>query len=364
MKKAIILILSISLILALSAAPVLAGEDSRSYEFDLTVNGEHEVQAEPGDVLTVTLKLKRTDSSEPSEIYGMQDEIRYDDIFLQIVEGGWLTGKGIQTNDLGLIMGGRAFYMNFLSLSGGEEWSAETLIGTFQVVILGESGGSTLKSENCSVSLKDGSGSYAVTANDLVISIKGYSTVTFNPQNGEKTWDVSVKTGEKLTEPEAPGKQGFTFSGWYIDQNQTQKWDFDNDVVEGNMTLFAGWAKGDPIPDDTAPETPEGAPRSSLPPWALISGAGIVILAALLLMLFGGKRITVTLEPGDGSPSTQVRVRKGRKLERPQVPAKQGYRLTGWYRDAAKTQPWKFRTDTVTEPVTLFAGWEEENGDQ
>ena len=87
-------------------------------------------------------------------------------------------------------------------------------------------------------------------------------------------------------------------------------------------------------------------------------------IALLLLLLFGGRRIPVTLEPGDGSPSTQVRVRKGRKLDRPQVPAKPGYRLTGWYRDAAKTQPWKFRTDTVTEPVTLFAGWEEENGDQ
>ncbi len=363
MKKTVTILIIVFLLIGM-VCPALAVDGSRSYEFDLTVNGQHEISAKPGDVLTVTLKLIRTDSSEPADIYAVQDEIRYDDADMEVVEGSMLTASGITTKDIGLVTGGRALYMNYLSLAGGTEWQAETVIGTFQIVILGEIGGSTMKSENCSVSTKDGSDSYAVSVNDLVVNIEGYYTATFDPQNGKKPWDVSVKAGEKLKQPDNPEKEGFTFSGWYIDQNLKQIWDFDNDVVEGNMTLFAGWAEGEPVPDGAAPNTPDDAPRSSLPPWALWTGAGIVVLAVLLLLLFGGRRIPVTLEPGDGSPSTQVRVRKGRKLERPQVPAKPGCRLTGWYRDAAKTQLWKFRTDTVTEPVTLFAGWEEENGNQ
>ena len=293
MKKMITIIAVLCLLAGMFSAPALAAEESRSYEFDLTVNGEHEVQIEPGDVLTVTLKLIRTDSSEPSEIYGMQDEIRYDDTFLQIVEGGWLTGKGIQTNDLGLITGGRAFYMNFLSLSGGEEWAAETLIGTFQVVILGESGGSTMKSENCSVSLKAGSGSYAVTANDLVISIKGYSTVTFDPQNGQKTWDVSVKTGDKLTEPEAPENEGLYFSGWYRDRELTKKWDFASDAVEGNMTLYAGWAEGTAPaePEEAAPGNGDETPASDqLRLWMIYGAGGVFVILLLIALLTGKKR--------------------------------------------------------------------------
>lgn len=131
------------------------------------------------------------------------------------------------------------------------------------------------------------------------------------------------------------------------------------------MTLFAGWLEGAPSDaGDNEPVTPDDAPRSSLPPWALIAGAGVVVLAALLLILLGGRRITVTLEPGDGSPARQVKVRKGKKLPRPETPQRAGYRLTGWYRDEALTQPWKFRTDTVTEAVTLYAGWEKENGEE
>ncbi len=361
MKKTIIIIAVLFLLVGMFQ-PALAAEDSRSYEFDLTVNGEHEVTAKPGEILTVTLTLHRTDSKDPADMYGMQDEIRYDDTFLEIVEGGMLTATGIETQDIALMGGQRSLYMNFVSFSGGEAWKADTMIGTFQVRIVAETGSTVLKNEGCSVSVKDGNGSFPYTVQDLHINIDGYSTVTFEPMNGRRSWDVSVKTGEKLEQPDNPEKEGFTFSGWYIDQNLKQIWDFDNDVVEGNMTLFAGWVEGDPIPDDTAPETPDGAPRSSLPPWALISGAGIVVLAALLLMLFGGKRITVTLEAGDGSPARQVKIRKGRKLPRPEAPERAGYRLTGWYRDEAKTQPWKFQTDTVTEETKLYAGWEKENG--
>ena len=38
-----------------------------------------------------------------------------------------LTANGITTKDIGLVTGGRALYMNYLSFSGGTEWQAETV---------------------------------------------------------------------------------------------------------------------------------------------------------------------------------------------------------------------------------------------
>lgn len=177
---------------------VSAAEANRSYEFDLTVNGEHEVYAEPGDILTVTMTLRRTDSDEVAPMYAMQDEIRYDPDFLEIVEGSALTANGIEIKDIGLIDDYRAFYMNFVSFSGGEDWNAETMVGTFQVKVLGEKGSSYLKNENCRVTRKDGSGSYETSVQDLLIVVSSECTVKFDSMGGSAVQSQVVLFGERV----------------------------------------------------------------------------------------------------------------------------------------------------------------------
>ena len=44
----------------------------------------------------------------------------------------------------------------------------------------------------------------------------------------------------KATEPTAPTATGYTFKGWYPDEDFTQPWNFNN-VVSGDMTLYAKW---------------------------------------------------------------------------------------------------------------------------
>ena len=34
---------------------------------------------------------------------------------------------------------------------------------------------------------------------------------------------------------------GRTFAGWYYDAEYTERWDFEADKVEDNMTLYAKW---------------------------------------------------------------------------------------------------------------------------
>jgi uncharacterized repeat protein (TIGR02543 family) len=47
--------------------------------------------------------------------------------------------------------------------------------------------------------------------------------------------------------PNAPVLEGYRFDGWYKDAGLTIKWDFDLNVVESNLTLFAKWTKTFPV---------------------------------------------------------------------------------------------------------------------
>lgn len=69
-------------------------------------------------------------------------------------------------------------------------------------------------------------------------------TATFNA-NGHGTAPSAqsgIAAGGKVTEPNpAPTAAGWTFGGWYKDQNCTTKWDFNTDTVTADITLYAKW---------------------------------------------------------------------------------------------------------------------------
>lgn len=71
----------------------------------------------------------------------------------------------------------------------------------------------------------------------------GY-TVSYNSKGGS---DVpaqnDVMYGDLLPEPEPPTREGYVFQGWYLDENETQSWDFETNPVEQSMTLYAAWEK-------------------------------------------------------------------------------------------------------------------------
>ena len=65
-------------------------------------------------------------------------------------------------------------------------------------------------------------------------------TVKFETNGGSEIKDVSVSRGNKLTKPDAPTKNGYTFDGWYTDKELTVAYDFNATVVK-NLTLYAKW---------------------------------------------------------------------------------------------------------------------------
>jgi len=61
--------------------------------------------------------------------------------------------------------------------------------------------------------------------------------------HGTEITSYDVVTGSKLTAPTpAPSETGYVFGGWYKNDECTTPWDFANDTVTANTTLFAKWS--------------------------------------------------------------------------------------------------------------------------
>lgn len=88
-------------------------------------------------------------------------------------------------------------------------------------------------SEEVSVSSEESSG-----ASDPVTRF----TVTFDTDGGSYVEALSVSEGGKIQKPEDPKKSSregeYEFVCWLY---QGAEWDFENDVVTGDITLVASW---------------------------------------------------------------------------------------------------------------------------
>lgn len=331
------------MLVCLFPCTVFAADDSRSYNYDLSVGGEYEVRASTGQVLTVTLVLNRTDSSNPADMYGMQAEIFYDDTFLQLVENSVMTGPGVKWTDMGRRTGGRAFYLNFVSFAGGERWASEVVVGSFQMKVLATNGTSRITPQNCLVSTKDGKDSFKLTSNEVTVIVSTDCTVSFEENGGSQVPDQTIQYGEKVTRPDDPIREGYHLEGWYSDLDCTKLWDFEKDTVTGNMTLYAKWAEGEPVSDGNGF------------PWWIVFILLIIALLLFLLLFFGKKK--VSFETFGGTQLDPVRVKKGSTIEEPMMPVKPGAMFMGWYQDPECTQFWDFENDEVNKNMTLYARW-------
>ena len=222
--------------------PVQAAEKEK-FLFELSVDGRDTREVKTGDIITVVLRLKRTDKIEDYTMYAMQDEIRYDSQFFELVEGSAVLSDGIVSTDIAMVDQYREFYMNYLSMSGGEQWKADSMVGSFQLKVIGTSGVSTISNQDYLVSVKDGSESYKCDASDVTIIISTECVVSFQTSGGSEIADVKAQFGEKLACPEEPVRDGYKFEGWYKDIHLTEEWDFERDTVQGNMSLYAKWSE-------------------------------------------------------------------------------------------------------------------------
>lgn len=143
-------------------------------------------------------------------------------------------------------------------------------------------------------------------------------TVIFDSNGGSAVTTQNLTAGDLVTEPADPVRTGYTFDGWYSDTSLTLAWDFEDDTVTGNMTLYAKW---------------------------------IAIT------------YTVTFNSNGGSAVPEQQVAYGGTASIPDpAPTKAGYAFIGWYEDAELQFAWNFTTDTITGAKTLYAKWSSVGG--
>ncbi|WP_382389243.1 InlB B-repeat-containing protein [Leucobacter albus] len=206
-------------------------------------------------------------------------------------------------------------------------------------------------------------------------------TVTFDSAGGSPVAAATVNESDPATEPTGPTRAGYTFTGWYTDEDATDAYDFEAPVT-ADLTLYAGWTISTySVTFDTdegntiAPVTVEHGDRATAPADPTRDGytfTGWYTDAAATdaydfdapvtwdVTLYAGWAIneyTVTFESVGGTVVTAVTVNEGDPVPAPAEPTRDGYEFTGWHTDAAATVPYDFTT-AVNENATLYAGWE------
>ena len=153
-------------------------------------------------------------------------------------------------------------------------------------------------------------------------------TVTFDLNGGTGTAPAqTIDKGGKVTKPANPTKEGYDFAGWYTEAEGGTEWNFEENAVNSNITLYAHWTE-----NGTGGEEPPVTED----------------------------KVTVTfdLNGGTGTAPAQT-IDKGGKVTKPANPTKEGYTFAGWYTAASGGTEWNFETGTVTANLTLYAIWTE-----
>jgi len=160
----------------------------------------------------------------------------------------------------------------------------------------------------------DKTGRFALIYGDNVFSVQFLSD-----GNDYKTYN-NLKVGDTISTPEKPTKSGYTFMGWYSNENGTGTKFDENTIISGNAIYYAYWKKNS-------------------------SGGG------------GVTRYTVTFDTNGGSSIAKQTVNRNTTVKEPEQPQKEEYNFAGWFTDKELTNQFDF-TSKITKSITLYAKWD------
>lgn len=113
--------------------------------------------------------------------------------------------------------------------------------------------------------------------------------------------------------PAEPAREGYTFAGWWTEDNAHGAQFTATTEVTGNLTLYAAW--------------------SLVPVYQ------------------------VSFNSAGGSAVGAQSIASGGLVSEPSAPTKAGYAFGGWFVDQSLNIPWNFATGTVTANLELHAKW-------
>jgi len=223
--------------------------------------------------------------------------------------------------------------------------------------------------------------------------------VVFETNGGSDIGVQGVVYERPVLKPNDPFRQGYTFGGWYSDNNTFERpWNFDDVITEG-VNLYARWtpvtytvrynknaAEAEGVMEDSVltydvyevlaangftledhifaawNTAPDGGGKSygdrqTVSNLSAEEGAVVVLYAQWKYI--DSNLITVIFNSNGGSPVSPVTdLKNGDRISKPADPARTGYTFGGWYIDNSTfAQAWDFSANTVTGNITLYAKW-------
>ena len=138
-------------------------------------------------------------------------------------------------------------------------------------------------------------------------------TINFELNGGTPAIEaVEVKVGEKVTKPENPTKEGYSFGGWFIDATFVQGYDFET-KVNNDYTLYAKW---------------------------------------------NVNKYTINFDTQGGTSVSSISFDFGSKLKAPEAPTRTGHEFAGWYVDQEFKTKFDWESTMPAKNLTLYAKWE------
>lgn len=67
--------------------------------------------------------------------------------------------------------------------------------------------------------------------------------ITYDTLGGTEIETQTVMYGSHIDESLVPTREGYTFTGWYLDEGCTIPWDIESDTIDRDLTLYAGWSQ-------------------------------------------------------------------------------------------------------------------------
>ena len=213
-----------------------------------------------------------------------------------------------------------------------------------------------------------------------------FHTVSFESNGGSITPEQQeIAHGSEAIIPSDVNKIGYGLVGWFKEPELINLWDFNNNKITENITLYAKWdinfytVNFNANSVDTVPQQQNIAHGGKITEPQAMNRTGYTFggwykeatfinqwnfssdIITSNITLYAKWNIiyhTVNFEVNGGNPTPQQQsIAYGGKATQPSIITKTGYTFDGWYKEETLTNRWNFSTDIVTSNITLYAKW-------
>jgi uncharacterized repeat protein (TIGR02543 family) len=208
-------------------------------------------------------------------------------------------------------------------------------------------------------------------------------TITYNSNGGSSVASASVEYLDKVIRPSNPTRASKVFKGWFKDEALVVPFDFENEQVTANITLYARWSDvfrfdfesndgsyvaGFDVELNTAAPAPVNPTKlgHSFVGWYtnadLMSAYDFSTLVTQNTTVFAkwsknSYNLSFNTQGGSANPASQSRLYGELASSTPSAPTKIGHTFVGWSTNASMMDAWDFNLNRVYSNTTLYAIW-------